>query len=168
MIRFYCSCGKRLKVRASEIGRTVECPHCASQLVVPNPDAPPADVPATSATEALAAAMRELGPAATARPSKLPAKKKPPAPGRKPTKPGARPAPGPSAANKPVIIGVAAAFAIAAILLILSFIAGDGNSPEKKPAAPEVKAPPTPQTPSKPERNLHPAGDLFPKVAPSN
>ena len=170
MIRFECSCGKRLKVRAADIGHTVECPNCAAQLVVPDPDALPVAEEAASAPDALAAAMRELAPTA-ARPSKIPTKKTPPAaPGRSPRKPGAQPAQIVSAAHKPVIIGVAAALALAVLLLILSFFAGGDNKPAKKEGPPTIQAPPSPPptTTSGPERNLHPPGDLFPKVAPTN
>jgi len=170
LIRFECSCGKRLKVQAADIGRTVECPNCAAQLVVPDPDGPPVAEEVASGPEALAAAMRELAPTAAARPSKIPAKtpakKTPPPPGRNPAKPGAPATKKPSAAQKPVIIGLAAALAIAALLLILSFFGG-GDKPAKKEDLPAIQAPPPPPPP-KPERNRHPPGDLFPKVAPAN
>jgi hypothetical protein len=168
LIRFECSCGKRLKVRAADIGHTVECPDCAAQLVVPDPDALPVAEEAASAPDALAAAMRELAPTAV-RPSKIPTKKTPPAaPGRSPRKPGAQPAQIVSAAHKPVIIGVAAVLALAVLLLILSFFAGSDNKPATKEGPPAIQAPPPPTTTPKPERNLHPPGDLFPKVAPTN
>ena len=169
LIRFECSCGKRLKVHVAEIGRTVECPNCAAQLVVPDPDAPPVAEEVTSAPEAMVAAMRELAPAAAARPSKIAAKRTPPPrPSRSPAKPGAPAARKPSAATMPIIIGVAAAFVIVMLLVILAFFAGGNDSkPVKKEAPPVIQAPPPPPPP-KPERNLHPPGDLFPKVAPTN
>jgi hypothetical protein len=168
VIRFECSCGKRLKVPPAEIGRTVECPNCAAQLIVPDPDAPPVAEEAASGPEALAAAMRELAPAATGRPPKIPPKKAPPTAGRSPLKPGARPAQGKPAANKPIIIAIAAALAMGALLLILSFFAGNNDKPARKEESPTRQAPTPPPSPTKPERNLHPPGDLFPKVAPTN
>jgi len=173
VIRFLCSCGKRLKADVSEISRTVECPNCAAKLVVPDPDAPPAEEAFTSAPEALAAAMRELAPTA-ARPSKVAVKRAPPAPRRRPLKPGLAPARGASSAKKAVIIAVAAgAFAIISLLVVLAFFLGGGdgnkhNVPAGKEAPPAIQAPAPPQPETKPERNHHPPGDLFPKVAPAN
>ena len=188
MIRFRCSCGKRLKVDVSEIGHTVECPYCASPVVVPDPDAPPAAKPAgetpVSAPEALAAAMRQLAPTAprpsrvapvqppkvaAARPSKVAAKKAPPPPPRQPQKPGLAPNGGPSKATKPVLIAVAGAFVLVTFLVILAFFfGGSDRKPVRQEAPPVFQASPAPAPEPKPERNLHPPGELFPKVAPTN
>ncbi|MBM4019731.1 MAG: hypothetical protein FJ288_15655 [Planctomycetes bacterium] len=54
MIRFNCSCGKRLKARPQDAGCTVTCPQCGARTAAPG------GAPALSAPEALAAAMRQL------------------------------------------------------------------------------------------------------------
>jgi hypothetical protein len=158
-----------MKVHTTYIGRTIACPRCAAPSVVPDPDALPVAEEVVSAPESLAAAMRDLAPA-EARPPKIPTKQKPAPSRRSPAKPPARPARRTSAVSKFAIIGIAAAFVIAAALLILAFFAGDGGKKTDKPVTKEdpliLQAPPPP--PPKPERNPHPPGDLFPKVAPSN
>ena len=53
-MRFYCPCGKRLKIPESHAGRVVQCIECGQHV-----QAPPLD-PAESGHEALAAAMREV------------------------------------------------------------------------------------------------------------
>ncbi len=55
MIRFYCPCGKRLKVRAKDAGRLAKCSQCGAKLRVPEP-ADPADP-----REALASAVNGGG-----------------------------------------------------------------------------------------------------------
>ena len=54
MIRFNCTCGKRLKARPKDAGRSVACPQCGAKMIAPGGAAP------ASAPEALAAALREL------------------------------------------------------------------------------------------------------------
>ena len=54
MIRFNCTCGKRLKARPKDAGRSVVCPRCGAKMIAPGGAAP------ASAPEALAAAIREL------------------------------------------------------------------------------------------------------------
>ena len=54
MIRFNCTCGKRLKARPKDAGRSVVCPRCGAKMIAPGGAAP------ASAPEALAAALREL------------------------------------------------------------------------------------------------------------
>lgn len=55
MIRFFCSCGKRLKVAKSDAGRTLQCPSCGATVQAPG-TAPPT----VSGHEALVQAMREV------------------------------------------------------------------------------------------------------------
>jgi len=55
VIRFECSCGKRLKVAAAHAGRVVECTACGKRLRVPEAAAP------ATGPEALAAAIRQVG-----------------------------------------------------------------------------------------------------------
>ncbi|MCX5674837.1 MAG: hypothetical protein NTX87_07500 [Planctomycetota bacterium] len=54
MIRFNCTCGKRLKARPEDAGRMIVCPQCGAKMIAPGGAAP------ASAPEALAAAVREL------------------------------------------------------------------------------------------------------------
>jgi hypothetical protein len=54
LIRFNCTCGKRLKARPKDAGRSVVCPRCGAKMIAPGGAAP------ASAPEALAAALREL------------------------------------------------------------------------------------------------------------
>jgi len=54
LIRFNCTCGKRLKARPGDAGRSVVCPRCGAKMIAPGGAAP------ASAPEALAAALREL------------------------------------------------------------------------------------------------------------
>jgi len=54
LIRFNCTCGKRLKARPGDAGRSVVCPKCGAKTIAPAGAAP------ASAPEALAAALREL------------------------------------------------------------------------------------------------------------
>ena len=35
-IRFYCTCGKRIKVPAKHAGRTGKCPKCSNKVTVPD------------------------------------------------------------------------------------------------------------------------------------
>jgi hypothetical protein len=56
MIRFDCACGKRLMVDDSLAGQPVQCPQC--RAVTPAPAAP------LAAPDALAAALRDVKPAA--------------------------------------------------------------------------------------------------------
>ncbi len=53
MIRFQCTCGKRLKVVPAHAGRLVECTACGRRIRAPEDPAQPLDGP-----EALAAAVR--------------------------------------------------------------------------------------------------------------
>ena len=55
MIRFNCSCGKRLKVDYGAAGRTVECPYCGLKV-----RAPSVETSSRSGHDELAAAMRSL------------------------------------------------------------------------------------------------------------
>ena len=54
MIRFNCTCGKRLKARPEDAGRMIVCPKCGAKMTAPAGAAP------AGAPEALAAALREL------------------------------------------------------------------------------------------------------------
>ncbi|MBE3097370.1 MAG: hypothetical protein IMZ44_09610 [Planctomycetes bacterium] len=54
MIRFNCTCGKRLKARPGDAGLLIVCPQCGAKMIAPGGAAP------ASAPEALAAALREL------------------------------------------------------------------------------------------------------------
>ena len=56
MIRFQCTCGKRLKVEAAHAGQLVECTACGRKMRAP---ADPSQ--AVSGPEALAAAVRQFG-----------------------------------------------------------------------------------------------------------
>lgn len=59
MIRFYCSCGKRLKVDDALAGRSVQCTQCGATM-----QAPGAEPETVSGPEALVSALRDLnGPA---------------------------------------------------------------------------------------------------------
>ncbi|MBE3071013.1 MAG: hypothetical protein IMZ66_12330, partial [Planctomycetes bacterium] len=59
MIRFYCACGKRLKVDDALAGRPVQCPDCGAAA-----RAPQADPEVLSGPEALVAAIKgTAGPA---------------------------------------------------------------------------------------------------------
>jgi hypothetical protein len=55
VIRFNCTCGKRLKVDYSAAGRTVECPYCGMKVRAPSGNASP-----RSGHDELVAAMRSL------------------------------------------------------------------------------------------------------------
>jgi hypothetical protein len=65
--------------------------------------------------------------------------------------------------SKAVYIGVGAAVGVVVLIVIL-MVAFSGGGPPPKPQAPV----PTYQPPTTKERDLHPPGDLFPNVAPSN
>ena len=59
MIRFYCACGKRLKVSKQDAGKIAKCSQCGAKVRVPQAPAPSADP-----REALAAALHgERAPA---------------------------------------------------------------------------------------------------------
>jgi hypothetical protein len=55
VIRFNCSCGKRLKVDYGAAGRTVECPYCGMKVRAPSGNAAP-----RSGHDELVTAMRSL------------------------------------------------------------------------------------------------------------
>ena len=53
MIRFQCTCGKQLKVEDAVAGRAARCPHCGTQVRVPQAEPEP-----LSGLMALQAAIR--------------------------------------------------------------------------------------------------------------
>jgi hypothetical protein len=150
VIRFQCTCGKRLKVDDQHVGRKVKCGTCAKELIVPAmSQAGGADL------DALAKAMGSAAPK--------------PANG----KPVAKVNGGPQAKNKqqgatnklPLYIGLGVAGGVCLItLIVIAVIMGSGND---RPI--QIKQTPviTPESTVKPKR-AHTPGELFPNVEPQN
>jgi len=189
VIRFNCSCGKRLKVDDDLVGRQVKCPNCGGKTVVPQvSDAeveeavPVANDPAAAGLEALAQALKAKPSVAKPIRRDVPALRAMPgrvAPGRTASARGGKSAPGvkigqngrfakPAATNNNALyIGLGAALGVIVIVVIAAALIGGGCEGGKpKAAAPPPPATYTP-TPQK-TRDLHPPGDLWPNVPPSN
>ncbi len=111
MIRFYCDCGKRLKVRAENAGRTAKCPYCGVRVHVPEETGKN-----VGAAEALAAAVGGTeSPATPSAPVAEVAPAKPPRRHPTPPKPkaqvrprAAQPSPQPAAREDHAAAGLAA------------------------------------------------------------
>lgn len=169
MIRFNCSCGKRLKVDDDLMGRQVKCPNCGGKTVVPQvsdaevEDAVPvANDPAATGLEALAQALKAKPSAAKPIRRDVPALRAMPgrvAPGRTAASArGGKSAPGgkigqngrfakpASANNNALYIGLGAALGIIVIVVIAAALIGggcEGNKPKSSAPAVPAYTPPT-------------------------
>ena len=146
MIRFYCRCGKRLKVDAAYAGRHVKCGACGAKAVVPSTseaEAVPAAAPADG-LDALAQALRAPVPPVAAATPRAGGKPVRGMPARPALSPGGGPAPrgpAPSArsltdkvrhkeagGNKTLFIGFGAALALIIALVILMWVTGSSSN----------------------------------------
>jgi hypothetical protein len=170
VIRFNCSCGKRLKVDDSYVGRHVQCPNCGVKTLVPQASdagtedaAPVANDPAAAGLEALAQALkakpsaakpvRRDVPALRAMPGRVapgrsatPARGRKPAPGGKIRPNGRFAKPAGAANNNALYIGLGAALGVIIIVVVAAVLIGGGcEGKSKAPAPPPVPAytPPT-------------------------
>jgi hypothetical protein len=218
VIRFYCPCGKRLKIPESHAGRVVECIECGQHVQAPSLE------PVQSGHEVLAAAMREVhaqmqAPVEVDDPEVPVAEVVNELPGAPPAaralttfdaaarvapvarpvgRPVARPAPtaraaqpangralpaGPARPGQPMMPGkqpqasirnlLIVGVILGAVLLIILgglLVAFLGDKPrEKIPESPPVVVPSRPAPPpSRPGREAHPPGELFPNVPAKN
>jgi hypothetical protein len=184
VIRFECSCGKRLKVEDRFAGETVECTACGKRMRVPataavpvaevveEPEAAPAA--SNDPLAALAQAAKGSGGAKTG--SKTPVR--PGAPAARGAKPAAKAAPGKACAtaellakrravapdNKKVLfvtIGVAAAI----ILVFVVYLAMQSDD-TPAPTGGDGKIHYVVTQPPKTATRASSPGELFPSVAP--
>jgi DNA-directed RNA polymerase subunit RPC12/RpoP len=175
VIRFNCSCGKRLKVDDDFVGRQVKCPNCGVKTVVPQvPDAeveeavPVTNDPAAAGLEALTQALKAKPSVAKPIRRNVPALKaisgRPAAPGRA-TAPAARnrkQTPGgkigqngrfakPASANHNALyIGLGAALGAIVIVVVAAILIGGGCEGKSKAPLPPPPPPPPPPSPSAP------------------
>jgi len=184
VIRFNCSCGKRLKVDDDLVGRQVQCPNCGSKTVVPpvseaeaEEAVPVANDPAAAGLEALAQALKAKPSVAKPVRRDVPALRAMPgraAPGRTAASArGGKSAPGgkigpngrfakpASANNNALYIGLGAALGLIVIVVIAAALIGGGCEGGK----PKAAAPPAPAYTPPPMKtnNQHPPGELFPQ-----
>ena len=152
VIRFQCTCGKRLKVEDSHAGRKVKCGACGAEMVAPT---------VGEGLDALAQAVQSAAPkptnGAAARPGQ---------PKTNGTLPGQGKRPADLPENKlPFYIGLGVAGGIMLIVLIVAavmFSGGNNGRPVVKPT-PVIDPGPTP-----PKKHQHIPGELFPNVEPQN
>ena len=117
MIRFPCTCGKQLKVEDAFAGRAARCPHCGTQVQVPQAEPGP-----LSGLVALQAAMRGIQGEATS--EKIPT---------------AEAAGGPSGARRPPSPQTAQAAQAIKGLDALARAAGPAPTPPARPPRREAK-----------------------------
>jgi hypothetical protein len=190
VIRFNCTCGKRLKVDAAYAGRSVKCAACGAKIMAPSAietaevvEGPPADAPPVDGLDALAQALREAPPRPTR--SDVPALRtlggKPQAANGTKVRPGAAGRPGQPARNgqpgdpmargkspqqnqnKAVFIGIGAAVGLILIVVIIMIVASSGPAQPVKQDKPVVTTPPPPVD-TKPKYSGRFAGDFFGSV----
>ena len=145
MIRFECTCGKRLKVEDSHAGRTVKCGACGAQMT-----APASNLAAADDLDAMAQAMQSAAPR-PANGSARPGQGK-----RPPVLPGSK---------MPFYIGLGVAGGIMLIVLVVAAVTVSGNGD------PRPKVRPVPVTNPKPvttDTSDEPPWGFFRKVKPQN
>lgn len=183
MIRFNCSCGKRLKVDDDLVGRQVQCPNCGSKTVVPQVSDAEVEEAVPVANDPAAAGLEALAQALKAKPSVAkPVRRDVPAlramPGRAATKPApttrngksmsggkigpngrfAKPA---AANNNALYIGLGAALGIIVIVVIAAALIGGGCEGDKPKAA--AQAVPAYTSPTKPVHEGPWPGEMWPE-----
>jgi len=110
MLRFYCTCGKRLKVEETCAGRVVQCPACGQKLRAPSPE----PVPEAHDVTTLESLARDLAGRPASHESairRILVRK----------------------SKRPVLVGVALGLAILGAILILCWL-GSGSGTSKEPS----------------------------------
>jgi hypothetical protein len=155
VIRFQCTCGKRLKVDDSSAGRKVKCSMCGKELI-----APVASQAAGGDLDALAQAMQASAPKAAGGPMAVKTPGRPNGGLLAKNKPGAAKKPN----NTSLYVGLGVAGGVLLIIFIAIVVAANrgGETPRPKPTVVI-----TPDASVKPRR-AHTPGELFPNVEPQN
>ncbi len=166
MIRFQCACGKRLKVDDAHAGRTVKCGACGAQITAPavgqDAAAPGEGLDALAQALSTAAPKPAGGAGAAARPGqpKAPAGK---APGRVGQATGSLAT---SGSKMPFYLGIGIAGGVLVIAIVAAVLIHNSNTEPPVDPKPAMKMPPPPET--KPKKQTHTPGEMFPDVPPSN